>query len=215
MNVTEKISDRGEQTRKRIVAAATCLFTKNGYGRTSLSQILEATGLTKGGFYFHFKTKEDLGCAVVQSLERCWTEDIMPRINSAASVQEKITALLTGGCDCHQREGSRPFVLLMTLAAETFDSTDRVAEMVRRVFRGWRQMIAGLIEEGKAQGQFPANVNSDALAGIILSTILGANLQALLNGRPQEYEDQLHCLQRLLLHALMRPMQGGSNRKGH
>ncbi len=206
----EKAQDRGEQTRQRIIGAATSLFTRNGYRRTSLSQILDATRLTKGGFYFHFKSKEDLGCAVVHSLERCWVEEIMPRINSAGNAHKKIAALLTGGCDCHRREGARPFVLLMTLAAETIDGTDRVAEMLRAVFRDWRRMIAGLIDEGKAEGQFLPDVDSEALAGIILSSILGANLQALLNGRPEEYEWQLHCLQRLILKALRQPTRATS-----
>lgn len=199
-----KTQERGELTRQRIIDAATDLFTGNGYRGTSLSQILKATSLTKGGFYFHFQSKEDLGCAVVQSLERCWIEDIMPRIQAAGSPPERISALLTGGCDCRRKEGARPFILLMTLAGEAIDRRDRVGEKLRRVFRKWRSMIATLIEEGKETGYFPADVDSTALAGIILSTILGGNLQALLNSRPEEYQRQLRCLQRLLLDALVK-----------
>lgn len=197
-----KASARGEQTRKRIVDVATCLFTQNGYRRTSLSQILEATGLTKGGFYFHFKTKEDLGFAVVESLERCWNDEIAPRLDACQTAPQKITTLLAGGCDCHRREGSRPFVLLMTLAAETLVRNDRITERVRQVFGGWRRTIADVIEDGKAEGHFRDDTDALGLAGVILSTILGGNLQALLNGRPEEYENQLHCLQQLLLRAL-------------
>src|SRR5277367_5162107 len=51
---------KGEQTRRRIVEAAAPVFNKRGYEGASLSDLMAATGLKKGGIYRHFSSKEEL-----------------------------------------------------------------------------------------------------------------------------------------------------------
>lgn len=57
---------KGELSKKRIIEAAGDLFWKNGYTKTGVSEILKATGLPKGSFYFYFKKKSDVAKAVLQ-----------------------------------------------------------------------------------------------------------------------------------------------------
>src|SRR5215470_9454619 len=58
---------RGDQTRKRILAAAADLFHKQGVVATSPDQIIEASGTGKGQFYHYFKNKEGLVHEVLQT----------------------------------------------------------------------------------------------------------------------------------------------------
>src|SRR5215510_1565957 len=51
---------KGELTRKRIVEAAAPIFNQRGYEGSSLNDLMEATGLKKGGIYRHFESKEEL-----------------------------------------------------------------------------------------------------------------------------------------------------------
>jgi TetR/AcrR family transcriptional repressor of nem operon len=51
---------KGEQTRKKIVETAAPIFNQHGYKGSSLNDLIEATGLNKGGIYRHFSTKEGL-----------------------------------------------------------------------------------------------------------------------------------------------------------
>jgi TetR/AcrR family transcriptional repressor of nem operon len=51
---------KGEQTRRRIVEAAAPIFNIRGYEGASLSELMAATGLKKGGIYRHFSSKEEL-----------------------------------------------------------------------------------------------------------------------------------------------------------
>ena len=57
---------KGEDTKGRLVAAAEALILKRGYAGTSLEDVLAATGLTKGAFFHHFKSKDELARAVVE-----------------------------------------------------------------------------------------------------------------------------------------------------
>ena len=58
------MSAKGELTRRNIIEKSLQLFSVKGYFNTSISDILHATGLTKGGLYCHFKSKEDVWRAV-------------------------------------------------------------------------------------------------------------------------------------------------------
>src|SRR5271154_4185959 len=64
---------KGEQTRRKIVAAAAPIFNRNGYEGSSLADLMEATGLKKGGIYRHFASKEELAAeAFDYTWEAAW-----------------------------------------------------------------------------------------------------------------------------------------------
>ncbi|MCT6919695.1 MAG: TetR/AcrR family transcriptional regulator, partial [Bifidobacteriales bacterium] len=64
-----------ELTQERIVEAATELFTSQGYDKTSMQDIINATGgLSKGAVYHHFRSKEDLFDAVADRLMNTMSE---------------------------------------------------------------------------------------------------------------------------------------------
>lgn len=54
--------------RKQILAAALRVFAKDGYNRATMSSLAQAAGLTKGGVYFHFQSKEEVFTAMMQDL---------------------------------------------------------------------------------------------------------------------------------------------------
>ena len=57
--------DRAERSRGQILAAARAEFIERGYSAASLNRIILASGLTKGGFYFHFPSKLAVAMAVL------------------------------------------------------------------------------------------------------------------------------------------------------
>ncbi len=59
------------RTRERIVQAARRLFNRFGFEQVSIDQIMAGAGLTRGGFYNHFESKEQLYAAAVASYETC------------------------------------------------------------------------------------------------------------------------------------------------
>ncbi|WP_394541070.1 TetR/AcrR family transcriptional regulator [Lysobacter enzymogenes] len=59
------------QTRARIVATARRLFTRRGFAEVSIDQIMAEAGLTRGGFYNHFRRKQDLYAEAVEHILGC------------------------------------------------------------------------------------------------------------------------------------------------
>ena len=62
-----------EKTHERILAAAADLFRRNGFAATGVDAVMANAGLTAGGFYSHFRSKEDLLSKVIEhSLNEVW-----------------------------------------------------------------------------------------------------------------------------------------------
>ena len=57
---------KGELTRQRLVSEAAKLFNQRGYDGSSMLDVMEATGLEKGGIYRHFASMDELGLALVE-----------------------------------------------------------------------------------------------------------------------------------------------------
>jgi len=68
------------QTRAYLLEAAAALFTRQGYEGTSVEQIAEEAGYTKGALYTHFESKEDLFAALLEGTVRAQIEDLRDRI---------------------------------------------------------------------------------------------------------------------------------------
>lgn len=60
------MADRGQETKGRILDTAQTLVLEKGFSATSIDDILKATGVTKGAFFHHFRSKADLARNLVQ-----------------------------------------------------------------------------------------------------------------------------------------------------
>jgi AcrR family transcriptional regulator len=70
--MTGTVIDRGTRSRRAILDAARPIFERDGFAAASLNQIIAASGLTKGGFYFHFPSKQALALAVLADHQAQW-----------------------------------------------------------------------------------------------------------------------------------------------
>lgn len=75
-----KPNDRAAKSRRAILDAACPIFMENGYARASLNQIIRASGLTKGGFYFHFPSKLALALAAVADSQEGYMSAVLDEV---------------------------------------------------------------------------------------------------------------------------------------
>jgi AcrR family transcriptional regulator len=64
-------SEHKAQTRTRIVESARKLFNRHGFEQVSIDRVMAEAGLTRGGFYNHFESKDELYAAAVASFSTC------------------------------------------------------------------------------------------------------------------------------------------------
>lgn len=58
--------DRGRKTQSQIIEGASAVFEEQEYSAASLEDIKEASGVSQGSMYFHFKSKEQIALAIIQ-----------------------------------------------------------------------------------------------------------------------------------------------------
>src|SRR6195256_6799324 len=81
---------KGEQTRRDIVQKAAPLFNQKGYEGTSLSDLMDATGLQKGGIYRHFASKEELA---LEAFDYSWQKAVNGRLEGVQNVPDSVDRL--------------------------------------------------------------------------------------------------------------------------
>jgi len=134
-------ADRKEATRRRILEAAAHLFRERGYASTSVSDVMEHLGLTVGGFYAHFESKEALLSEVVaESMVR--TRDVLllglEQVEGIAFVREVTQRYLSRFHRDHPEHGC----VLPTLAAEVGRHGSGPREAVEQYLREMTDLLA-------------------------------------------------------------------------
>src|SRR5215210_6188620 len=104
-------------TTQRIVDQAKDLFRVHGYHHTSPDQIIVAAGVSKSTFYYHFRSKEELGRAVVTAYEgEYWERRLLPTIgDTSRPAPERLQAWFELAAEAFEARGFRggcPFAIL-------------------------------------------------------------------------------------------------------
>lgn len=81
-------------TKDTIIHESLRLFSVKGYFSTSISDILQAVGTSKGGLYNHFKSKEELFYAVLNTAHRIWRERNLAGLNELERPIDKVKRVL-------------------------------------------------------------------------------------------------------------------------
>jgi len=170
--------EKGKLTRGRIIIAAAELFTKNGFHNTSLSQILDAAGLTKGGFYFHFKSKEELGNAVIRYLKEFWVHNVLDEVAKEHGAVKKIERMFEIMIEAHEGDLFHGCALLAVLTAEMMEVEQDFSRRLRRIYADWKESIVAILEQGKEEGLFGEWVNPDSLALLLIGSLQGTTMMA-------------------------------------
>jgi TetR/AcrR family transcriptional repressor of nem operon len=174
---TSKLRD-GRQTREAILEAAAELMHLKGYQATSLDDVLRESGVGKGNFYYHFKSKEDLGYAILdqaiasflgKTLEPCFSDGSTPRLDQIRCFLVRVLAAqrernCVGGC------------ALGNLASELSDVHEGFRARLSRVFSAWHARLTQALAEAQTEGSVGPDCRPEAVAQFLVASLEGAIL---------------------------------------
>jgi AcrR family transcriptional regulator len=145
---------------------------------TSLHDIIEAAGTSKGGFYNHFSSKEDLFYQVLDEARKIWRERNLVGLDHTESAVDKIKMLLENYKNRYLRDADNfpGGCVFITLAVELSDQRPHLSKEIEKGFTGLKNMIQRLLDQGKLSGELKADVNTGVITEIIFNTILGASV---------------------------------------
>lgn len=154
--------DRFEQrklTRAKLVDAALKLFSTSGYEHATVDDISREAGYSKGAYYFHFSTKDD----ILTELLRMWTEDRARALAAAdgdASTAEGLRDVLAAFFTYEEKRW--PAVLLEFWSQAL--RSDEVSRLVTQSYAAWRNQLSAAFELAAASGAVVVDSAQDAAA---------------------------------------------------
>src|SRR6267154_2460465 len=180
---------KGEQTRKKIVAAAAPIFNQNGYEGSSLNDLMEATGLKKGGIYRHFSSKEELAVeAFDYTWEAAWNARLL-HVDEKANGIEKLKQLIANFVDDRSPVAGGCPILITAIDAD--DGNRVLRTRVAKALRSWVSRLQVIVEQAQERGETLRGVDSKAVATLIVASLEGA----LMMSRVQRNDEALRRVQ--------------------
>lgn len=164
---------RGQATRADILQVARQLFSEHGYHKTGIADIQEATGLTKGAFYHHFRSKEDLALAILEQARQEYADRLIAPAMKREGPAERLEALLDGAAELNTRPEWCNCQMLATLSAELTPADGRLRESVQSIYGELQERCQELLTEAQAAGQACDRIEADTGAQWIVSTLTG------------------------------------------
>lgn len=163
---------KGEKTRERIVSKAAQLFNERGLEGTSLADLMEATGLEKGGIYRHFPSKE---AVAVEAFDYAWQSAFAARMHNLDAISNSVDKLKQFMTNFVERRPSVPGGCpLLNTAIDADDGNAVLRERARKAFREWRDLLTSIISTGIERKEIRRGVDAKKLATLIISSLEGA-----------------------------------------
>jgi AcrR family transcriptional regulator len=169
------MADKGKRTRQRIIEKTLPLFSVKGYFNTSISDILAATQLTKGGLYCHFQSKEDIWYAVYDEAVRIWRQTVFKKMRAENDPLRRIEKT----CDLVLRrylegeifEGGCFFVNMLV---ELSGQSATMSRHILKGFVGFAKLFQNWLKEADYRGQLRTDLDFKEVANFIVITLNGA-----------------------------------------
>ena len=171
---------RSKQTYQKVLNAATQLFIKVGYHGASISDIADATGLTKGAIYFHFKSKEALVTAILDDFERLYLDKMIAEVESnEGNALDKIKHYLRFTVNFFPRQLNLCFT---HLATELY-ARGKKPDQIEKIYKRYSDFITKILEIGKEEGVFRSDIDTAILAYNLIGALEGNLIQWKFNTR--------------------------------
>lgn len=165
-------------TKHKIIHESLKLFSLKGYSSTGIQDILQVTNSSKGGFYNHFASKEELFYAVLKEAQRKWRTRVFLGLEDLKSPTDKVITILRNYKDRYltDRENFPGGCIFVTLSVELDDQHPHLALEVNRGFVGFHRMLKRLLDEAKANGEMIDCVDTQKTTQLVFTGMLGASV---------------------------------------
>lgn len=163
-----------QRTKDLIIKHSADLFNTKGYKATSLSDITNATGFTKGAIYKHFKNKEDLEQQALRSLSKVMFDILNASLKDAADFGSKMEAVFNffeNYLDHPPYAGGCP---LMNSACESDDLDAGLRQQSFGMLVTFKTTIKRIFDSGIKKGQINNDVDTVLLTHVFIATLEGA-----------------------------------------
>ena len=187
-------------TKRHIIEKTAKLFNQKGYAATSLQDLTQATGLTKGSIYGNFKNKDELALSSFAHNARLRKRSIIAELKSAGT--SSLDRLLVYPRVFRKRwqeiskHGGCPIVNTSIDAADTHES---LLQAVRDTIEDWRKAIKIYLQRGMQTGELRQDINVEKTAALIIGLVEGSMWMVRATGKTEDLNAILEHAESVIL----------------
>lgn len=193
-------TDHERQQRERILRSAAECFHRLGYHETTVSDICETAGLSKGGLYTYFKAKDEILAAVVEQSFYGGLDEAMAAANgggTAVERLERVAAVVTNRLFSGRSDPVYSPHLMSEIWAEA-SKDPALRALCASGYDRWKAFLAELLRDGIAQGEIRSDVDPDAIAAVLVAIFDGLTLMQTVTERTVDWARITGTLRRAL-----------------
>ena len=190
--------NKAEKTRQFIIEKAAPVFNMKGYAGTSLSDMTEATGLTKGSIYGNFADKDEVALACFDYSQKMVQDVIRKEMEQYPSYRDKLLVYV----EVYSNTGKYPLPAggcpVLNTTVDSDDTHPGLRARVGAALIQWKERMTSIIEGGKTTGEFKATVNAEQTALTIIALLEGLIVVAKATGKPAYAKSVINSLETLI-----------------
>lgn len=180
----------------KIIHESLKLFSLKGFLSTSMNDILTASNTSKGGFYNHFKNKEDLFFDVLQEATMIWRQRNLYQVEQMDSAIEKIIRLLENFRDRYLKDAKNfpGGCVFITLSLELNNQRPHLSEVINKGFTGFKTMLNRFLHQAAQMGELKDGTDVDAVTDVLFNSLLGISVTYSLDKSDQDLDSAIASL---------------------
>ncbi len=179
--IDEENGNPVETMKERIVKESIRLFLRKGFKGTAIQHITDALGITKGAFYWHFISKEELLETIIDKYDEELLQKLYNHINCLNTDFVRTFREYHKYINEYARSNGELCVLFVHLSAEMAGSNSPAENRIKRVLSKYLAFLESLLTKGKNEGFFPEEYDIAMNAHIIIAFHSGILLQWYIN----------------------------------
>ena len=177
---------KAEITKSLIIRRAAELFNLKGYAGSSIADIMQATGLKKGGIYNHFKSKDEIALAAFDYAVSLVQKRAWSVVKTKKNAISRLQALLKNHLDYLEHPPLPGGCPIMNTAIESDDAYPLLRDRALAAMQSWHDLVVRIISIGIEKGELSKTVDPGAVDSFLISTIEGSIMLSKL------YQDDIH-----------------------
>jgi AcrR family transcriptional regulator len=170
-----KVREDGLKSRRAILDAAARLATTHGLEELSIGELAEHIGMSKSGLYAHFKSKEELELATIDTAAEIFENDVIRRVPDYVRGTARVTALCEAFFDHLTRRVYPGGCFFATVGAQLAPRPSPARDRVLKLQQGWIAQFVAALRQACDDGEIPHDADLDQLAFEITAMLFRGN----------------------------------------
>jgi len=176
--------------------AAIAIFARSGFDRATVDEIVREAGFSKGAFYVHFESKEDLFWAMLEERISRQQDTFRRAVGHTQPVADNVRLILSGVFGL-LRDDPLWGSLFAEFGAHALRN-EKVRQRLAAMYERWRELIADILSESREAGRVRRDIDPQFIATVLIAATEGSIMQSRLAPETVRLDEVLEPLTTIL-----------------